>query len=229
MSSGAKNELPLPPASVLRSRPDSTGRSGRFQSWGWVRDRSRIGENLPLLEIQRDHEGHEKDRHPPGGNHWNRSPEEVKDIYSRLPPLDDAGEPTIVNSTGTSHLNEPTTVTITKTRKIDWHSWFNKPKFLVEGLTTINGNPKIIMFSLPPTSEYNPPSPRLHNPTQQPPGPPLYGAPKQPPKWGGAPRGQATFVGPFWGGSGSQAPTHITGTFHNLLIPFVHRGEVIVF
>ena len=88
--------------------------------------------------------------------HWNRSPEEVKDIYSRLPPLDDAGEPTIVNSTGTSYLNEPTTVTITKTRKIDWYSWFRKPKFLVEGLTTINGNPKIIMFSLPPTSEKSP-------------------------------------------------------------------------
>ena len=61
--------------------------------------------------------------------------------------LDSAGEPRLYNKTAMHALEEETFVTITKKRTDEWYSWRQKPSYLTEGLASIGGIPKLIMFS----------------------------------------------------------------------------------
>ena len=77
---------------------------------------------------------------------WNRSPEEVEDIYRRLPPLDDAGEPRLVSSIGSRHLDGPATAMVLRSRGVPWSSWTQKPRGLVEVLLTEGTRPPAVVM-----------------------------------------------------------------------------------
>ncbi len=62
--------------------------------------------------------------------------------------LDDAGEPRLYSKIAASSFPEDTLVTITRRRGIPWPHWNKKPTHLVEGLATIRGVPRLVMFSL---------------------------------------------------------------------------------
>jgi hypothetical protein len=59
---------------------------------------------------------------------------------------DSAGEPRLYARIASSRFTEDTPVTITRRRGIPWPHWRKKPPHLVEGLATIRGVPRIIMF-----------------------------------------------------------------------------------
>lgn len=78
--------------------------------------------------------------------YWKRSDEELQYIRVNASPLDDAGEPRVFSYQGSGFLLEDTVVAITRRRGIEWHGWGRKPPYLVEGIATINGIPRIICF-----------------------------------------------------------------------------------
>lgn len=60
--------------------------------------------------------------------------------------LDDAGEPRLYSKIATSSFPEDTLITITRRRGVPWPHWRKKPTHLVEGLATIRGIPRMVMF-----------------------------------------------------------------------------------
>lgn len=62
--------------------------------------------------------------------------------------LDSAGEPKLYSKVASSSFPEDTLVTITRRRRVPWPHWRMKPTHLVEGLATIRGVPRLVMFSL---------------------------------------------------------------------------------
>lgn len=79
---------------------------------------------------------------------WDRTPEQIDNLRSldaaMGATLDSAGEPKIYNTTTWNTTTETLTCTVTKTRGVSWKSWFQKPTFLIEGITTIDGMPRVI-------------------------------------------------------------------------------------
>jgi len=69
--------------------------------------------------------------------------------------MDDAGESILYARIASSRFPEDTLVTITKRRGVDWPHWGKKPTHLVEGLATISGIPRIIMFVHDASSRVN--------------------------------------------------------------------------
>lgn len=79
--------------------------------------------------------------------YWVRTDLEMERLYSStMGQLDSAGEPYVYSRQGTGFLLEDTVVAITKRRNIRWHGWGRRPTFLVEGLATVGGSPRIIYF-----------------------------------------------------------------------------------
>ena len=79
--------------------------------------------------------------------YWVRTDLEMERLYSStMGRFDDAGEPYVYSRQGTGFILDDTVVTITKRRGVQWHGWGRRPTFLVEGLATINGLPRIIYF-----------------------------------------------------------------------------------
>jgi|APGre2960657373_1045057.scaffolds.fasta_scaffold297142_1 hypothetical protein len=62
--------------------------------------------------------------------------------------MDSAGESILYSRIARSVFREDTAVSITKRRGIEWPHWTPKPTHLVEGLATIGGVPRIIMFKI---------------------------------------------------------------------------------
>lgn len=60
--------------------------------------------------------------------------------------MDSAGEPLLYSKIAAAQVSTATTVMITKKRGITWDTWLTRPRHLVEGLATINGVPRFIMF-----------------------------------------------------------------------------------
>lgn len=60
--------------------------------------------------------------------------------------MNDAGESILYSRITSSVFREDTAVCITKRRGIEWPHWSARPTHLVEGLATIAGVPRIIMF-----------------------------------------------------------------------------------
>lgn len=56
------------------------------------------------------------------------------------------GESRIYSPIGGTRLKVDTVVTVTRRRGIEWNTWFRKPRHLAEGLATIDGAPRMIMF-----------------------------------------------------------------------------------
>ena len=56
------------------------------------------------------------------------------------------GESRIYSPVGGTRLDVDTVVTVTRRRGIEWNTWYRKPRHLVEGLATIDGVPRMIMF-----------------------------------------------------------------------------------
>lgn len=62
--------------------------------------------------------------------------------------LDSAGEPRLYSNIASSRFTEDTPATITRRRGLEWPHWNKKPAHLVEGLATIRGVPRLVMFVL---------------------------------------------------------------------------------
>lgn len=62
--------------------------------------------------------------------------------------LDDAGEPLLYSSIGTGMFKEAAVVTITRRRGVPWPHWTKRPRHLVEGLTTIDGAPRLVLLQI---------------------------------------------------------------------------------
>lgn len=60
--------------------------------------------------------------------------------------MTDDGETILYSKIGGGQFEEDTAVTITKKRGVEWPHWDRKPSGLYEGLTTIDGCPRLIMF-----------------------------------------------------------------------------------
>lgn len=60
--------------------------------------------------------------------------------------MTDDGETILYSKIGSGRFETDTAVTITKKRGVEWPEWTQKPTGLYEGLTTIDGSPRIIMF-----------------------------------------------------------------------------------
>ena len=60
--------------------------------------------------------------------------------------LDVGGEPLLYSQLGSGKLVCHTIVTILKKKNVGWPHWSNKPAYLTEGLTTISGSPRLILF-----------------------------------------------------------------------------------
>lgn len=79
--------------------------------------------------------------------YWHRTESDMQRLYdSTRGQLNSAGESYVYNGQGLGFLDEATVVTITRRRGIEWRGWGKRPTFLVEGLATINGLPRIIYF-----------------------------------------------------------------------------------
>jgi hypothetical protein len=88
---------------------------------------------------------------PKGTRYWYRKkPEELEQERQKNEArgrfFDDAGEPVLYSAIGTNWFQESTLITVIKKRNVEWTHWSPKPKFLAEGLATINGLPKVVMF-----------------------------------------------------------------------------------
>jgi len=59
---------------------------------------------------------------------------------------DAAGEPLLYSRIGSGRLNYHTIVTVLKKKNVGWPHWSNKPTRLTEGLATISGIPRLILF-----------------------------------------------------------------------------------
>ena len=89
----------------------------------------------------------------PGTRFWFiRSEEEMKRIEERDREagrfLDSAGETLIYSPLGSGVFEENTVVSVIKKRGIKWPHWTKKPKYLVEGLATIDNCPRIVMIQV---------------------------------------------------------------------------------
>lgn len=84
---------------------------------------------------------------------WDRTDEQIENLRcldaAMGATIDSAGEPKIYNRTTWNTALETLTCTVTKTRGVSWNSWANKPTFLIEALTTIDGKPRVIKFRDP--------------------------------------------------------------------------------
>ena len=60
--------------------------------------------------------------------------------------MDSAGEPIIHSRVGSMMLDRDVTAIVTKTKGLIWRHWIRRPKGLVEGLITISGIPRYVMF-----------------------------------------------------------------------------------
>ncbi len=60
--------------------------------------------------------------------------------------MTDDGETILYSKIGGGQLVEDTAVTIIKKRGVEWPTWSKKPAGLYEGLATIDGSPRVIMF-----------------------------------------------------------------------------------
>jgi len=58
------------------------------------------------------------------------------------------GESRIYSPIGGAMLEVETVVTVTRRRGLEWNTWYRKPRHLVEGLATIDGVPRIIIFKI---------------------------------------------------------------------------------
>ena len=85
---------------------------------------------------------------------YNRSPEEIEDERQRDITSGDTltsdGEPRLYSSVGLTGLRHNTTAVIIRKRGVTWNGLRARPKHLVEGLVTIDGAPRIVMFSYGP-------------------------------------------------------------------------------
>ena len=83
--------------------------------------------------------------------YWRRSVFELEMIRQRDVTsgnvYDSAGEPRIYCPITSDILEEDVVVTVTRKRGVNWDHWRNKPAYLTEGITTINGEAKVILFS----------------------------------------------------------------------------------
>lgn len=64
--------------------------------------------------------------------------------------LDAAGEPRLYAKVGSRMFKEATIVAVTRRRKVPWPHWTRKPKYLVEGLATVGGVPRLVLITDPP-------------------------------------------------------------------------------
>lgn len=60
--------------------------------------------------------------------------------------MTDDGETILYSKIGSGRFETDMAITITKKRGVEWPNWSKKPAGLYEGLATIDGNPRIIMF-----------------------------------------------------------------------------------
>lgn len=91
---------------------------------------------------------------PAGTKYWfDRTPEQIDNLRALDAAMgqtfDSAGEPKIYNVTTSRTTKEDIVVTVTKKRGVSWNSWFKKPSYLIEAITTIEGMPKIIKIRDP--------------------------------------------------------------------------------
>lgn len=88
---------------------------------------------------------------PAGTRYWyRRSDAELQEMMQHDIAIGNSmtsdGESRIYSPVGGTKLDVDTVVTVTRRRGIEWNTWYLKPKHLVEGLATIDGVPRMIMF-----------------------------------------------------------------------------------
>lgn len=69
-----------------------------------------------------------------------------RDDIARGRTMTDDGETILYSKVGADRFEVDTAVTITKKRGVPWPTWSRKPAGLYEGLATIDGNPRLIMW-----------------------------------------------------------------------------------
>lgn len=88
---------------------------------------------------------------------YNRAPEEIEDERRRDIAsgytLTSGGEPRLYSSIGIAKLRHDSMAIITRRRGVPWNGLRTKPKHLVEGLVTVDGVPRLVMFSYGPTEK----------------------------------------------------------------------------
>ena len=62
--------------------------------------------------------------------------------------MTDDGETILYSKVGGGRFEADTPATITRRRGLEWPHWNKKPAHLVEGLATIRGVPRLVMFVL---------------------------------------------------------------------------------
>lgn len=87
---------------------------------------------------------------PKGSTYWYiLTPEQVRAMEEHDVAtgnrLDSAGEPRLYSRVSGGRFPADTVVTITKRRGVEWPTWNRKPKYLCEGLATIDGIPRTIL------------------------------------------------------------------------------------
>lgn len=92
---------------------------------------------------------------PATGTYWYHITQEQLEAIRRQDieegnTYDAGGEPRIYTALRSGYVKDHTLVTITRRRGVPWNSWRTKPRHLVEGLATIDGVPKVIIFQCPP-------------------------------------------------------------------------------
>jgi len=88
---------------------------------------------------------------PTGTHYWFRRTEDelqklIQHDISIGNSITSDGESRIYSPVGGTRLKVDTVVTVTRRRGIEWTTWYRKPRHLLEGLATIDGVPRIIMF-----------------------------------------------------------------------------------
>lgn len=68
--------------------------------------------------------------------------------------MDSAGESLLYSRIAAAAFPDDTLVVITKKRGIEWPGWTKKPAHLVQGLATIRGVPRIVMFTMNPVQSH---------------------------------------------------------------------------
>jgi len=91
---------------------------------------------------------------PAGTRYWFERTETELDVLVQYDisignTMTSDGESRIYSPVGGGRLDEDTVVTVTRRRGIEWNTWFRKPRNLIEGLITLNGVPRLIMFQKP--------------------------------------------------------------------------------
>lgn len=66
---------------------------------------------------------------------------------------DDGGEPLLYSRMGSIYIEQDVAVFVTRLKGLEWDTWWRRPKGLVEGLATIGGIPRYILFKRTSTTE----------------------------------------------------------------------------